>query len=1028
MSSKIQKNEPSRRNFLQSCGAVSLMTLTLKNLWGATDTSISSDEPTSASDSAANASLEPVLPDPAITYPGVWMFDLPRHSIILVSDAQLEQLQNPDAEIDLSISSTPHVTTLRKICEELQASGVKTLIVAFDEFWSQYRPGQGDKPRQLRPDTDAAIAYTAKISQFASQYGIGLELSLLSPLELGQGFREQTGQTGRWVQYREGYRDPVSGRFDVSFWEHQFWNNNKGKIALERENIRVFTFRENRHYNTPYSVVDPADILELTGPFTIEKGASTTDSWVRTTVRGEGILTQDGKELTQEYDRVLVVVSYRTPEMDYFSPEAKPFLEGLIRKYHDAGVELNALYSDEIHIQQDWNYFGHLENGQFTLRYLSNTFIQAFTEKYGSDYSDFDFEKYLVYFCYGQHDFLSTLEPRVSIQHILPSEDVGVQKTALFRRRYYDMLHKRVVDLFSGAKKYAESIYGKTLMARAHATWAQSPTIDAWNHHSSAFQYEYTPDFLWSNTVHQASAACDDYFRWNDFLTGGGNDHAEGGWSDRDYYGEALACSTGSLNDVPNAYAAAWGMPNAALARHQTISNAYGAAASAPLKAIENGEHRSVEVLMLYPISLVACEERFGSWMTLYGYANYITAEKLLQYGVVQSDGSVDIRGRKYTTICALFEPLPPAGLLPFLEDFTAKGGRVIWSGPPAKLDLDGHAIYDNWLNFFGLTGQYLRLGGNAAPGREIMFEGPLAGLETQTILTDFLVDHVYPVAVDRPSEKPDESVTFLARMAGEKGVGDCGQVVGTIRKKGLGTAVYLGFRPRDDQSASLGYETRTWFEILNRLGAYPKSDATFEVNDNPSVISRTSPYLATQFPNGALVVAAHYHRHVENWSGGFHRDETADQKTLQNNPLPPETLVLDHLKIVGHDVCYQGNRIVAFRLNDQKQLIAFHGHACSEIEIDGQKYTFAESSISQISWAPVAAERRVPGGVIMEIWTHGQVKVRIPITESVQATAKLVGRGMAGKCGGIGNATIHDGVVEFTAPPTPASFWLLPE
>ena len=86
---------------------------------------------------------------------------------------------------------------------------------------------------------------------------------------------------------------------------------------------------------------------------------------------------------------------------------------------------------------------------------------------------------------------------------------------------------------------------------------------------------EYTPDFLWSNTVQQAAAACSDYFRWNDFLTGGGNDHAEGGWSDRNYYGLALACSTGILNTTPNAYAAAWGMPDAVGRRHQALADAY---------------------------------------------------------------------------------------------------------------------------------------------------------------------------------------------------------------------------------------------------------------------------------------------------------------------------------------------------------------------------------------------------------------------------------------------------------------------
>jgi hypothetical protein len=50
-------------------------------------------------------------------------------------------------------------------------------------------------------------------------------------------------------------------------------------------------------------------------------------------------------------NRVLVVPQYRTPEMDYFSERALPFLRGLIDKYADAGVRLNGLYADEMHIQ-----------------------------------------------------------------------------------------------------------------------------------------------------------------------------------------------------------------------------------------------------------------------------------------------------------------------------------------------------------------------------------------------------------------------------------------------------------------------------------------------------------------------------------------------------------------------------------------------------------------------------------------------------------------------------------------------------
>ena len=48
----------------------------------------------------------------------------------------------------------------------------------------------------------------------------------------------------------------------------------------------------------------------------------------------------------------------------------RQFLKRLMKKYKDKGVNLTALYSDEMHIQQDWGYFGHHEGGQFAERYL----------------------------------------------------------------------------------------------------------------------------------------------------------------------------------------------------------------------------------------------------------------------------------------------------------------------------------------------------------------------------------------------------------------------------------------------------------------------------------------------------------------------------------------------------------------------------------------------------------------------------------------------------------------------------------
>ena len=42
-----------------------------------------------------------------IQFPAQWSFLLPKASIILVSDQQLDELTDPDKEIDLSLSSAP---------------------------------------------------------------------------------------------------------------------------------------------------------------------------------------------------------------------------------------------------------------------------------------------------------------------------------------------------------------------------------------------------------------------------------------------------------------------------------------------------------------------------------------------------------------------------------------------------------------------------------------------------------------------------------------------------------------------------------------------------------------------------------------------------------------------------------------------------------------------------------------------------------------------------------------------------------
>jgi len=898
-----------------------------------------------------------------VAYPGAWAFELPGAAIILVSDEELEALSDPDRTLNLTLGREPRLESLRQVCRRAQARGARTLTLAFDHFFRQYRPGQ-DAPRRLMPDMEEYIRRVAVVGEFAQRHGLGLELSLLSPLEIGKAYAARTGEAGLWMHYREGWRDPVSGAFSLQLWRHKRWANNKGPIDVEAAGVRAFAFRETRIAGTPYRVVDPGAIVEITGDIRVERfenvQARAGDFQAeRIRVYSVGPARQPG------LDRVLVIQQYRTPEMDYFSPKALPFLTDLIDRYAAAGVPLRALYSDEMHIQQDWAYFTHHDAGQFALRYVSPGLEREFAARYGEEYRDF--ARYLVYFSYGQEDFSSDLSARQGVMHVFGSSPEDVRRTALFRARYYRLLQDGVVELFLKAKRYAEQKFGRRLAARAHATWAESPPIDYYEvgrQNRARHQYEYTSNFVWSNTVQQAASACYDYFKWGDFLTGNGNDHTEGGWLDRNYFALALAASTGILNEVPYSYAAHWGMPEEISRRRQALVNVYGVGASPAFAMVEGMQHRDVEVLMLYPLDLVAVEERFGSWMTQYGYANYVTAAKLVERGAVRG-GAIEMAGRRFTTLAALFEPFPSERLLELMSQFVRQGGRLIWSGPPPVLSWEGGRALAAWESIFGVTYRPEPAEGLMAAGQMVRFEGLLAAVAPQVILTDFLVDHIYPIAPQQAEP--------AARVKDK--------VVGAVRRyPGGGLAVLLGYRPRDDQSRSLGYESRNWFEVLSALGAYPGTGGFAGVNDNTEYVSRTGPYLACRFPNGAVAIAPHLRELEEDWPGGFARDAQADRALAARLALPAETIRLRDFKVNGHKVSYQGERAVAFRVNRQGEPVAFAGHRAREITIDGRRTVFADRPVEQIAWAPVAEQRRVPGGAVLQIIGSGEGTVRIPL------------------------------------------------
>lgn len=897
-----------------------------------------------------------------VTYPGAYGFEIGKSAIILVSDTELEMLAAPDRKLNLTLTFEKQEMSLREVCETAKRAGHRTLIIAFDHFFSQYRPGQAG-PRRYTPDTDEYIARIAPIAKFAQGYGLGLELSVLSPLEIGPGYRAKTGETGMWMQYRKGLRDPQTGAFSVQMWRHKRWANNKGVVELEDAGVRVFAFREQPIGGTPYRVVNPDSIVEISDvakvgvlPGVQARAGDFTAERVR--------ITGTGRTDIGDLNRVLVVQMYRAPEMDYFSDKALPFLKELIDKYADAGIRLNALYSDEMHIQQDWAYFNHHEHGEFAMRYVTDGLARRYAHLYGDRYRDF--AKYLLYFVYAQEDFASDLSARQPVMHVFGATPEAIRETALFRARYYRLLQDGVVELFTAAKHYAEERMGHKLESRAHATWAESPTVDYWDvglDNMNRHKYEYTPNFVWSVTVHQAASACYDYFRWGDFLTGNGNDHSEGGWLDRNYYGLALGCSTGILNEVPYSYAAHWGSPQEITERHWWLQAAYGTAGGYHGR-VQGMQHRVVEVLMLYPLDLVAVEERFGSWMTQYGYANYITQWKLLEQGRLDG-GAIRIGDYRFTTLAALFEPFPSRRTLELMKRMAEQGGRVIWSGPPPVLTAEGEPALALWQEIFGVRYTPRQMEGIAAPGRMVTFSGSLKEVAPQVILTDFLVDHIYPVA-------PEQGVEAAAQVDA--------WTVGTVKRyPNGGLAVFLGYRPRDDQSRSLGYDVRNWFGVLASLGAYPPTGRISGVNDNTEFLSRTGQYLVTRFPNGAVSIAPHIRDIVESWSGGFARNRQEDERVLQGLKLPSDRVQVQDFAVNGHRVTVDARGTVTFRLDERGELIAFCGSDCAEIQIDGRTFRFASQPMPLVMWAPVAPERRVDGGAVMEILVHGTGRLTLP-------------------------------------------------
>ena len=252
------------------------------------------------------------------------------------------------------------------------------------------------------------------------------------------------------------------------------------------------------------------------------------------------------------------------------------------------------------------------------------------------------------------------------------------------------------------------------------------------------------------------------------------------------------------------------------------------------------------------------------------------------------------------------------------------------------------------------------------------------AGGDTMRIFFDYFYRQKTPGQEDAPRKYLPDSDAYIEKIAALSRV---------AQKYGVGFS--LSFL---SPSASLGYETRNWFEILNALGAYPGTGLFSGVNDNTEFLSRNSDYLVTRFPNGAVSMAPHLTRLDETWNGGgeLPKSKPAD---FEGNPLPSGSIHLTNFKVNGHRVGYRGTGAVAFRVDDRGELVAFAGGHTSEITIDGRRTVFADRAVDEIGWAPVAEARRVPNGAVVQIMVRGSGGVRIP-TAGLPPSFSLIAQG----------------------------------
>ncbi|MBQ3169753.1 MAG: hypothetical protein IJB99_08335 [Clostridia bacterium] len=857
-------------------------------------------------------------------------------------------------------------TSLIDLLEAGKARGAKRIDVSYDFFF-------GGDTRKNFPDSELTVKAYKVIHDVAKKYGIGFSASIVSPLDSGGGYVKTHENAGFTMQYKEGLIRE-DGSYEVDMDLQTQWTNNKGPMHLTLHEVKVYAFNEERIGDTPYFYVNPDEIADISSTASYEKdekaGVVSRDAF------GHGDIHIHGKAEGIQKDRCFVVLIYKTVEIDYFAEDALSYMKSIIDLHHEKGITYEGFYADEMHIQADWDMIEHFAETEVNTRYMTRSMAKAFAQMYGAEFEDF--AKYLIYFAYKHHTFLPGEEGQVLSQHVFGKTEDDIVRTWQFRNRYYELLHRQVVNLCLRTKEHAEKLFGNTIMTTGHSTWQECPTADRFYgeqnfstpHEGEHSLYDYTPEFVWSASIRENMAACHDHFKWSEYLCCIGTDIPEGGFLDRNYYGAAFTSGLAVLNRFPMAYYCIWGSPVPVKQLLGEVGLTYGHYANY-FHNYEYGHHliqsfttRLSEILTVCPMNLNSVEERFGSWMVQYGYTDYITEEKLLEFAHKPSGKHLHVKDRKYNALVVTYSPLMSKEALMLISDYVKCGGCVIWCSSPALLKDEGEQQL--FKDIFGL--ESISVLGKQAKNATVRFDG-FDGVSDMEILTDFRPDFTYPVKVGDAKE-----AAFIN-----------GACVGAVYEyEGGGKAVYLGLRVRDDQSASTGKDVDTLFRILLSLGCYDQKGP--EASSRP----RESAYIFNRFPNGTVSLANHsrYLREL-GWDRGFYRDEEKDNEFLKDVSLPSRSLNLTDDEILGHKITYSGDGIVSYRYSQEEGLLGLVGKNTNGIAVDGKSYVLTDEKCS-IAWLKLDKENLAPGILLAyAVKCDRAGKVRLPFDSNGMKCAK---------------------------------------